>query len=252
MAILIELTVALGLVLALLLAVESGCRLGLRRRAVAERDEQLPTVQGAILGLLALLLGFAFSGAMSRFIERQDIIVREANAIGSAYLCADLLPPVHREAVRKSVRGYLDARLRLYQNTHVSDEAVARAEDDLAGHFAAAWNSATEAARENPVLASSTLDALNEATDLLAARRAAASRHLPAPVLILLIGAALIAVATLGHGQAIHAGKSSPIVIALALLIAGSLWVIIDLDFPQLGLIQITSAPLQRAIPPGS
>lgn len=202
--------------------------------------------------MLALLLGFAFSGAMSRFIERQDIIVREANAIGSAYLRADLLPPIHRDAVRKSVRGYLDARLSLYQRAQDSDESVVRAEEDLARHFAAAWESATEAAREAPLLASSTLDALNQATDLLAVRHAAAGRHLPAPVLTLLIGAALVSVASLGHGQAIHSGKSRATVVALALLIAGSLWVTIDLDFPQLGLIQITPAPLQGAIPLGS
>ena len=49
-------------------------------------------MEGVIFGLLSLLIAFTFSGAASRFERRRDLIVQEANAIGTAYLRIDLLP----------------------------------------------------------------------------------------------------------------------------------------------------------------
>jgi hypothetical protein len=85
---------AIGLFLGILFLLEIGRRAGLRRLA---RDSEgartgLAVVEGAVFGLMGLLLAFTFSGAASRFDARRQLIVEEANAIGIAYLRLDLLP----------------------------------------------------------------------------------------------------------------------------------------------------------------
>lgn len=106
------------LVVILLLAVVvfaslwNGVRMGRkRRRTHAPDDDQLGTIQAAMLGLLGLLLGFSFSGAMSRFNNRQDALLAEASAVKNAYERAELLP--NGDQVRRSLREYAALRLEL-------------------------------------------------------------------------------------------------------------------------------------------
>jgi hypothetical protein len=109
-----ELAIAAGLLLGLFLALEGGYRLG-RRRAAAGGDApgsgQIGAIQGATLGLLGLLLGFSFAGAAGRFSERQNLIVQEANAIGTAYLRADMLPEPHASRLRQILAEYVAHRV---------------------------------------------------------------------------------------------------------------------------------------------
>src|SRR6187401_1229528 len=108
-----DLSVAIGLLLLLLVSLEAGFRIG--RRAAADSDAgagaQIGAVQGAILGLLGLLLGFSFAAAGARFIERQDLIVSEANAIGTAYLRADLLEDPFRTELKGALKRYVEHRV---------------------------------------------------------------------------------------------------------------------------------------------
>src|SRR5262245_57741494 len=91
-----------GLFLGMLLLVEVGRRIGLRRIAVDINGarEGLGVVDGAVFGLLGLLVAFTFSGAAARFDLRRDLIVQETNAIGTAYLRLDLLPPAAQPPLR--------------------------------------------------------------------------------------------------------------------------------------------------------
>ena len=81
---------------------ETGYRIGLRLFAARDeaRRSQIGGIQGAILGLLGLLLGFTFSMAVTRFETRRDFVLREANVIGTTWLRADLLPEAHRTAAK--------------------------------------------------------------------------------------------------------------------------------------------------------
>ncbi len=99
---------------ALVVAYHLGFRLGRRRRAAGDEAAQLGTVQGALLGLLGLLLAFSFSAAAGRFAERQRLILDESNAIGTTYLRADMLPSPHREALRSGLVNYTRARVAFY------------------------------------------------------------------------------------------------------------------------------------------
>jgi hypothetical protein len=106
-----------GLFSGMLVLLEMGRRLGLRRLALDSEAgrEGFGVVGGAIFALMGLLIAFTFSGAASRFDTRRQLVVEEANAIGTAYLRLDLLPASAREALRKSFRDYLEARLEVYR-----------------------------------------------------------------------------------------------------------------------------------------
>ena len=94
-------------------AMEIGVRRGRRKKAFAtEAITQANAVLASMLGLLALLLAFTFSAALQRFDDCSQAVVAEANAIGTAYLRAQLLPAGMRDEVRALLRHYLEVRLR--------------------------------------------------------------------------------------------------------------------------------------------
>jgi hypothetical protein len=90
----VVLLTTLALFLGMLLLLETGRRLGVRRLASDPEGARAGTgtVEGAVFALLGLLVAFTFSGAASRFDQRRDLIVEETNDIGTAYLRLDLLP----------------------------------------------------------------------------------------------------------------------------------------------------------------
>src|ERR1041384_3815473 len=101
----------------ILLSTEAGHRLGTRRRSRDAGKFQAvhPTVEGAIYAVMALLLGFTFSAAASRFENRRKLVIDEANAIATTYLRLDLLPPETQPEIREDFRNYLRSRLAVYE-----------------------------------------------------------------------------------------------------------------------------------------
>ena len=107
----------LSLLLGMLLCLEVGRRIGLRRRAQAA-EGTVPgngAIEGAVFALLGLLVAFSFSGAATRFDTRRQLIVEETNAIGTAYLRLDLLPTEVQPTLRARFRQYLATRLEGYR-----------------------------------------------------------------------------------------------------------------------------------------
>jgi len=104
------------LFLALLGMIELGRRLGISKRTRhGTVSEGLGAVEGAVFGLLGLLIAFTFSGAASRFDSRRGLIVEEANDIGTAWLRIDVLPTEAQPALRDKFREYTDARIAVYR-----------------------------------------------------------------------------------------------------------------------------------------
>lgn len=93
----------LAILLLVLLSVEGGYRLGKYRRSRSEEEKEAPVgaMVGATLGLLAFLLAFTFGLAATRFDTRRQVLLDEANAIGTTYLRAGMLPD-RREDIRPS------------------------------------------------------------------------------------------------------------------------------------------------------
>jgi len=106
--------IAFVMVALLLAACEIGYRLGLARQAASDSLRTLMNgIGGAMLGLLGLLLGFSLSMAIARWDTRHEIIIEEANAIGTLSLRAGLLGAPLRDQLREALRAYVEARIEL-------------------------------------------------------------------------------------------------------------------------------------------
>ena len=120
----------LALVLPALLALWVGMLIGRRARAAGRNEPEAPlgTLVGTLLGLLAFLLGFSFNSAAGRYEARRQLVISEANAVGTAYLRAGLLPQPQGSEIRALLREYADARLRAVQPGQ-QDASLARSRE---------------------------------------------------------------------------------------------------------------------------
>src|SRR5205814_3696599 len=195
-----ELLIAMGLIAGLIATHEIGFWVGsLTRSADEPFDRQVGLVRTSTAALVAFLVGFAFSGAASRFVDRVDIVVKEANALGTAYLRAD--------AIAEPLRGELKAALKEYTGDRVallSREGRDQIDALLAkvnGLHERMWRSAIEATQGNAPLMTVVLRPINEVIDLHSVDLAMARRHLPIPIMMMLLGTAAISVGMIGFGN---------------------------------------------------
>lgn len=230
---------AAALFLGMLLMLEAGRRIRVRQRA---RDGMgLGTVEGAVFGLMGLLIAFTFSGAASRFEVRRSLIVEEANDIGTAYLRLDLLAPEARAALQEKFRRYVDARLAVYRA--LPDLEKARAElARVAALQSEIWSQAVAAAEgaPSPQAMMLLLPALNAMIDITTTRTAAAQMH-PPPIIFGLLGLMPLVCSLLaGYGMGAGEGRSRIHGVAFAAILALTVYVIVDIEYPRLGLIRVS------------
>jgi hypothetical protein len=253
----LDLLVAISLFSGLLGMLELWYRFGLlAREQRSEHPDQLGTIQGAMLGLLALLLGFSFALAAGRFNDRVQLIVDEANAIGTAYLRCDLLPDGERAELQQLLKDYTAQRIIFYDAKEEAEQAVATAASEAMQ--TKMWAMVSAEAKARNALAQVILPPFNELFDLHAARVAAASRHMPFMLLLLLLSCSLVSVAAVGYGCGVAGKRNIMLTTSLTFLISGALWATIDMDHPRRGLIRVGQQPmidlqhnLERGLPPG-
>lgn len=223
----------------LLLMAEVGYRLGRRRSGPAA--PQLATVENALLGLLGLLLGFSYSMAEARFELRKNLVVEEANAIGTSWLRAGLLPEPERTLERADLRRYVDSRLAFYE-AGVSEEKLRAARRNAARMQERFWARASAVAAQEPraVTTGLLLQSLNEVIDLDAKRQAALENHVPTVIPLLLCLIAVLALSVIGYGGGHHKLRGALSTTLLAMAIAAVFFTILDLDLPRQGLIRIS------------
>jgi hypothetical protein len=236
-----------GLLVLLLLAVEAGVRAGAsaRARRKGEGTADLGPIQGAVLGLLGLLLAFTYSLAASRQDARRGLVVREANAIGTAYLRAGLLPEPRRGELRAILRQYVDSRIapdEVVRDPVKLSEAVRRSERMLEN----LWPAASRNIGSQPptVLDSLMFQALNEVIDLHSERLAAFEYRIPQIILWLLFAVAAMALAMTGFGGGLSGRRSLFFTSTLAVLVVAVTMVILDLDHPRRGFIRVSQRPM--------
>lgn len=239
-----DLVIAASLFVLLLAALELGFRSGRRARSDAEPGGagQVGAIQGAVLGVLGLLLAFSFAAAGSRFLERQDMIVAEANAIGTAHLRADLLAEPHRTAMRETLRGYTKHRVEVTRVVRRSIPPEQLREVDR--FHDALWRHALAGVTENPAATMAVLTPVNEVIDMHSNRIAAGKKHLPLLVLGLLIASSVLAIGVIGYGCGMAGRRRIALAIPLTLIISTALWITIDLDHPRGGFLRLSDAPL--------
>jgi hypothetical protein len=243
-----SLLIVLILLVSLILAVEIGTRAGLRfMRATDEAAKsQLNSVQASILGVLALLLGFTFSLSLQRYDTRSEAVVNEANAIGTAMLRADLLAESVRDDSKNLLRDYLDLRLQASTISLVQDGDRDRVLRKADAAFTALWANAVAASGENPNPVTSGLfvQALNDMVDAFGSRDAALNRHVPEIVLFLMFGTLILTAGLVGYSSGVAKHRASFAAYVLLLLIVMMSFLIIDLDRPRRGIVEVSQKSL--------
>jgi hypothetical protein len=243
---LVAVLLALALFAGMLGTFEIGRRIGARRLAgdPGGLTKGAGAAEGAVFALLGLLLAFTFSGAASRFEDRKWFINSEANAIGTAYLRLDLLPGETQVPLRDLFRRYVAIRATVYQNAHKQDEVIAGLAQSAALQNEI-WKQAVAAMKlpgASPQATMLLVPALNEMIDITATRQTATRNHPPNVIFVLLGVLALIGALLVGYGTSANKDRSWFHQVTFALVIALSIYVIVDLEYPRLGLIKVDSA----------
>jgi len=227
------------LFLGMLACLEIGRKMG-KSAAVAVGKEGLGVIEGAMFALLGLLVAFTFSGAASRFEGRRHLIVEEANDIGTAYLRVDLLPPDAQPEIRDLFRRYVDSRLDTYRRAQ--DRAGLIQELAKSQQLQAEiWRKSVAAASRTSTPAASMLllPALNAMIDITTTRAAATENH-PPNVIFAMLGVIALATSLMAGFEMGGARQRSWLHIAgYALILSISVYVILDLEFPRMGLIRV-------------
>lgn len=234
--------VGLGLLVLSVVALELGYRVGIRLRARTDEPSRnhIHLTETSTLALLALLLAFSFSTALQRYDSRSDQVVDEANAMGTVWLRTDLLPATVRDEVRSLVRRYVDLQVqatRLDTSRPEWRSVVAEAAEVQS----ALWSYAPRVSDLDPnhVRAGLFVQALNDMFDAFGRRDAGLARHVPEPVLMLLFAVLLIAAAIVGFASGTAGHRPPAVSLVMVVMILLLVYVILDLDRPRRGLIEV-------------
>jgi hypothetical protein len=255
--------IVLGLLVSAVVAVEAGYRLGVLRRDRTDEPSRahIHLTETSTIGILALLLAFSFSQALQRYDSRSDQVVDEANAIGTAWLRIDLLPPQLRGEVRVLMRKYVDVQVRSSRIATASGDEWRAAVGEAAELQAALWSYVGRASALDPNMGTTGLftQSLNEMFDSYGRRDAGLARHVPEPVLLLLFGVFLVAATIVGFAAGTEGHRPPAVSLVMVGLIVLLILAVLDLDRPRRGLIEVPKqslydlqASIHKAMAPAS
>jgi hypothetical protein len=210
------------------------------------RLDAFNVVQTGLFTLTSFVIGLSFAQASERFDLRRELVIKEANAIGTTWLRADQLPRREVSEFRRVLTAYAAARLIAYEtpnNPNLKDSTLAKSDDDQSK----LWNIASAAMRKAPgnLGYSLLMQSLNDTIDVSAEQLQALTTHVPIAVLVLTV--LLVVVSALSLGLRFGLNKSRPPGLTLAFLITYVLAVnmMIDYDRPQTGFVKVNLNPLR-------
>jgi hypothetical protein len=246
-------TSALALLVGLPLAVELGYRA--HRRLWAPKsdpdgggeDGGAGQLAASALALLGLLIGFTFAMSAERFETRRALVVAEANAIGTVALRDQLLGQPASNNLASLIARYAGER-EAYFKAGNDPAALAASSARSAALQSKIWNETAAALRapDSSSLATPVLNATNEMFDLASSREAAREARVPAPVIWVVDGCAVVAALLSGYALAAGRRRHHLASSVLFVLVGATLVVILDIDQPRGGLIQASQNPLTK------
>jgi hypothetical protein len=226
-----------------------GYRVG--RRIVAPHNSEstsaLGTALAAIFGIVALVLSFSFSFALARYEQRWQLVVQEANNIGTMYLRTSFLDARPRSTLRALLRVYNQERIEYYLNDN-NPEAQRRAANETDRLKRRMWTLVSDAVRARPGYQGTSLlmQITNDTIDISAEQRAALVFRLQGSALFLVFFVALLGAGAVGLAFGVANWHNWLVSIAFSLLLTILVYTIIDLDSPQSGFVRVNLTPLYQ------
>jgi hypothetical protein len=233
---------------------EVGFRLGRWWQVRTPGEQEGPTgmLVGSILALLAFLLAVTMGMASDRFDARRSLVLAEANAIGTAYLRAGYLPEPASSQARELLREYVPLRIVVTDTNDIQADV-----DQSNAILAKLWTITEGVAKNNGSdVVALYVESVNETIDINESRiTAGIYARVPETVLLLLVGGAALSLAMVGYSAGLTERRSLLTAVVLVLALGAVIMIVIDLDRPREGFIQVSQQPLldlQRQIGPPS
>ena len=200
-----------------------------------EERQDFGIVQTAILTLLGLLIGFTFSMAVSRYDLRKNYEEAEANAIGTEYVRADLLPVADAAKLRDLLRNYLDERVLFYTARNEVD--LERINDSTAQLQTKLWSTVQASATASPTPpVALVVSGMNDVLNSQGYTQAAWWNRIPIAAWGLMVAIAISCNLLIGYGVR---QRGNLLFLVLPLAVSMSFFLIADLDGPRRGLIHV-------------
>ena len=207
---------------------------------------ELGSINGALLALLGLILAFTFSMASSRFDTRRQLVIEEANNIGTVILRTDIYPDSMRTALRTNLKTYVEERIAFYQSgMNVKKTVEHYLNADAAGKKV--WKIVADYARIAPetTRTSEMIPALNAMIDITTTRRAAGESNIPDSIMYFLFMLCICSAFLLGYDN--KRKIDWVILIGFTIMLTLTVFTIVDLDRPRSGLINM-DGPNQKIV----
>ena len=240
--------IAITLFFAMLLFNEIGFRVGrfVQEHTDSEVKALTGSIQASVLGLLALMLGFTFSMSMQRYDGRSMALIEEANAIGTTQLRLRLLPHQYQDDAQVLLGRYLDARVAMGKIALTNKAQRAQYNQQVSTLQQELWALAVQATDDDPraVTTGAFVQSLNAMIDAQGKRNALQEMHVPETVLLLLFIVFISSGAMMGYSGGLSGKRIIAPVMLVSLLVTLIVFIIIDIDRPKRGLIQVNQAPL--------
>lgn len=223
-----------------ILTVELGYRFGRWRLAHKSKEQETPVAAmvASILGLLAFMLAFTFSMAASRFDTRRQVVLEEANSIGTTYLRSQLLPEPQRSEIAKRLREYTASRVQPL-NMGMMKKLMEQSDELLKQ----VWSQAVVAADKDPrsITTGLFLQSLNETIDIHSKRVFIGLRNrIPLSIWIALFSLTLLGMMSIGYQAGLSGTQRSPEMLIMTLSFTLVLYLIVDLDRGQEGFLKVS------------
>jgi hypothetical protein len=234
------LAVLLGTIGLVLVSLESGIRAGKRRRLSGHSKVEISgAMVGATMGLLAFMLAFTFNGAAARHETRKNLVVEEANAIEVSWLRAGFLPEPSRSRMRALLRDYTNIRLKAVSGDIGLAEGLRTSE----AMHEEMWSVAQDAGQQSPTSVATGLfiASVNEVIDVHVRRMTVGLRYrVPFTIWVMLYALMALGMIMMGIQIGMSGARQFGIELALALSFSVVLFLIVDLDRPQRGFINVS------------
>jgi hypothetical protein len=209
--------------------------------------DRYSVIVAATLTLLGLIIGFSFSMAVSRYDQRKNLEEGEANAIGTEYLRADLLPVADAAKVRDLLKAYLDQRVLFYserdeQQLRQVDARTARLQNEL-------WAVVRSAAGAQPTPVLALVAAgMNDVLNSQGYTQAAWWNRIPAAAWLLMVSMAVLGNLLVGYGVKDVKSERPLLSLVLPCVVALAFFLIADIDSPRSGVIRVSAQNLESLV----